>query len=37
MSDGIFWTITLAGSIKQENCPGNKKGRTFVFVMHQQF
>nr|XP_034316532.1 uncharacterized protein LOC105326226 [Crassostrea gigas] len=26
MSDGIFWTITLAGSIKQENCPGNKKG-----------
>eukprot|EP00105_Crassostrea_gigas_P037729 XP_019921877.1 PREDICTED: uncharacterized protein LOC105326226 [Crassostrea gigas] len=26
MSDGIFWTNTLAGSIKQETCPRNKKG-----------
>lgn len=26
MWDGIFWTNTLAGLIKQENCPGNKKG-----------
>lgn len=37
MSDGIFWTNTLAGSIKQETCPRNKKGRTLLFVMHQQF
>lgn len=36
MSDDIFWTNTLAGSIKQETCPENQKGRNIVFVMHQQ-
>lgn len=37
MSVDIFWTNTLAGSTKQETCPGNQKGRALAFVMHGQF